>query len=373
MRNVQVFSRAALLLLLVRAAPASAAEVSAKVVDQLGRPVAGAVVEVYWMKPVAHGDFSDVSLLKMVSDASGAIKGTYDDKAVAAGESVWAKVSKEGYGGFSTSELLPEYVLSREFGPADLKRVAGLEGPPQVEELRELLAGDVGDSGVSFYEQVFVLEHRFRPALRELIQDAKVGRAASQVLGFIGAPEDVRLIVEKAPAPKQEFFENRWAYGVVTALLEPATEKEWAFLRSCALNELDDRWVDAGAIQTLKLIASPQSLQILKEVKQANSERATEADAAIRYIESKPPDLSDEDLVAAGKTVAQAIRLGKWKENRKPRYNEKGDKALVDCVFIDGVDMLVYTATFHKVDGRWKLRGVRETMQALLAKGQEGR
>jgi hypothetical protein len=150
-------------------------------------------------------------------------------------------------------------------------------------------------------------------------------------------------------------------------LLEPATEKEWAFLRSAALNKYDDRWVDAGAINALKLIASPRSLQILREAGKTNRERAEYVEHAIQYIESAPPSLSDEDLATAGKKVAEAIRIGDWKGNKEPRFNEAGDKALVDCHFIAGRYLLVYTATFHKVGGRWKLRGVRETMQALLA------
>ncbi len=372
MRNAQVFDRAALLLLLAFAVPASAAEFSAKVVDRLGRPVAGAVVELYWLKSVSDDDVREISVLKLVSDRNGVIKGTYDDNALPAGEEIWAEVSKDGYSGYSTTALLPEYVLERKFGPADLSRIAALDGKAQVDELRELLAGDFGDSGVGLFEQVFVQEHRFRPALRELAQDAKVGEVASELLAFIGVPEDVRLVVEHAPRPSRgDSFENRWAYGAVRSLLEPTTEKEWAFLRGCALNEYDDLWVDSGAIETLKLIASPKSLEILKEVEKANSDRASEVETAIRYIQSKPPSLSDEDIVAAGKRVAQAIRIGSWKENKQPQYSEKGDKALVDCEFIDGRDLLVYTATFHKVDGRWKLRGVRETMQALLAQEPE--
>ncbi len=221
-------------------------------------------------------------------------------------------------------------------------------------------------------EVVFVLEHRFRSALRALVPDAKVGTAAAQLLAFIGVPEDVRFVVDHAAPPKQGFFENRWAYGVVCALLEPATEKEWALLRSCALNEYDDLWVVAGAINTLKLIASPRSLQVLREVGKVNGDRAAYVESAIQYIESAPPSLSDEDIVAAGKKVAQAIRIGTWKGNKDPRFNERGDKALVECELVAGRDLLVYTATFHKVDGRWKLRGIRETMQALLAQEPEG-
>jgi len=81
--------------------------------------------------------------------------------------------------------------------------------------------------------------------------------------------------------------------------------------------------------------------------------------------------LSDEDIVVAGRKVAQVIKIGKWQGNKPPQYNEKKDKALVACEFIAGRDLLVHTATFHKVDGKWRLRGVRETMQALLAREPE--
>jgi len=355
------------LLLLLAPLPATASEFAARIVDGLGRPVAGAAVHVHWLKSESD-DVREVTLLELVSDAQGRVKGTYDEKSVPPDESIWIEMSKDGYSGFSTTDLRSEYVMGRDFGPADVRRIAMLDEKAQVQELRELLASDFDDSFEEGLEQlVFVQEHRFRSALRALLTDAQVGTAAAYLLAFIGVPEDLRLVIDHAPPPKEDFFENRWAYGVATALLEPATEKEWAFLRSAAVNEYDDLWVDAGAIQALKLIASPRSLQILKEVRQVNRGRAELIDQAIRYIESAPPPLSGEDLAAAGERVAQAIRIGDWKGNGAPRFNETGDKALVDCKFIAGRDLLVYTATFHKVDGRWKLRGVRETMQALLA------
>src|SRR5204863_7799723 len=118
-------------------------------------------------------------------------------------------------------------------------------------------------------------------------------------------------------------FEDRWAYSVVCAVLEPATEKEWTFLRNCAMNDYDDLWVDAGAIRTLKLIASPKSKQVLKEVGEKNKDRADSVEAAIKYIESAPAPLLDEDVVAAAKKVAQAIKIGKWQGNKPPQFNEK--------------------------------------------------
>jgi len=361
----------ALLLLPVQPATVSAADVSAKVIDRLGHPVINAVVDIHWLNSVLENDVLRVGLVKLVSDRNGIVKGTYDEASISSYEDILAEVSKDGYSGYSTPGLRPEYVMRRKFGAADVRRIAALDGKAQVNELRELLAGDFDDSGEGLNELVFVQEHRFRPALRALVPDAKVGTDACQLLAFIGVPEDVRFVVDNVPSPKGELFDNRWAYGVVCALLEPSTEKEWAFLRSCALNEYDDRWVDAGAIITLKLIASPRSQQILREAKKANNYRKDYIEKAIRYIESAPPSLSDEDIIAAAKKVAQAIKIGNWVGNKKSRFSEKGDKALVECEFSAGDDFLIHTATFHKVDGSWKLRGVRETFQALVVKRPE--
>ena len=44
----------------------------------------------------------------------------------------------------------------------------------------------------------------------------------------------------------------------------------------------------------------------------------------------------------------------------------RGDKALIDLVFLTSEDRLIYTATFHKIDGLWRLRGVRETLQQFM-------
>jgi hypothetical protein len=357
-----------LVLLVDRPTAVSAGDLTAKVIDRLGRPVTDAVVDIHWLKSVSKDDVRKIDLVKLVSDRDGIVKGTYDEKSVPKGEHIWVEISKAGYRCYSTAGLRPEFVLEREFGAADVRRIASLEGEAQINQLRELLAGDFEDSGPGLHELMFVQEHKFRPGLRALVDDPKVGIAAGQLLAFIGVPDDVRLFLAHAPPPKRKLFEDRWAYSVVCAVLEPATEKEWTFLRNCAMNDYDDLWVDAGAIRTLKLIASPKSKQVLKEIGEKNKDRADSVEAAIKYIESAPAPLLDEDVVAAGKKVAQAIKIGKWQGNEPPQFNEKKDKALVACEFIAGRDLLIHTATFHMVDGRWRLRGVRETMQALLAR-----
>jgi hypothetical protein len=358
---------ALLLLLTMRLPILCAANVSAKVIDKLGRPVANVVLDVHWLKSVSKDDVRSIPLVKLVSDKNGLAKGKYDETAIPQDEHVWVEISKPGYVTYSSSELDPEFVLKRKFDDADLARIAGLDGRAQVDEVREVLAGSFGDSGYGLDDCVFVHEQKFRPPLRALVSDPHVGISAGQLLAFIGVPDDIRHFLEHAPAPKPEPFENRWAYRIASALLEPATEKEWEFLRNCAANEYDDLWVDAGAIQTLKLIALPRCRQILEEVEARNETRADLIEGAIKYIESKPLSFSDLDLVIAGNQVAQAIKTGKWRGNKPPRFNENGDKALVECEFIEERCEFIYTATFHKIDGVWRLRGVRETMQGLLA------
>ncbi len=137
------------------------------------------------------------------------------------------------------------------------------------------------------------------------------------------------------------------------------------------MNKYNDRWVDAGAVRSLKLIASPRCQQILQEVRSKNEGRSISAANAIQYIRSNPPPLFDQNLVDLGKRLALVIQIGNWTGNKPPDYNESGDKACIDCEFIAGRDLLIHTATFHKVGELWIVRGVRETMQALLAKSSE--
>lgn len=221
-----------------------AADVTTKVVDCLGRPVANAKVDIHWLKSVSKNDVRKIKLVNVTSDRNGVVKGTYDETPVPKGEDIWVEISKPGYSGYSTTGLRPEFVLDRKFGAADVRRVARLQGVAQIEQLRELLAGDFEDSGSELDQVVFVREQKLRFGLRALVGDPKVGTAAGRLLALIGVPDDVRLFLDHAPPPKRELFEDRWACAIACALLEPATEREWNFLRNCAINDYDDLWED---------------------------------------------------------------------------------------------------------------------------------
>jgi hypothetical protein len=72
-------SIAILLLVGVGLMMACAVDVSAKVVDGLGRPVANALIDIHWLKSVSEDDVRKVDLAKFLSDRDGLVKGTYDD------------------------------------------------------------------------------------------------------------------------------------------------------------------------------------------------------------------------------------------------------------------------------------------------------
>jgi hypothetical protein len=248
-----------------------------------------------------------------------------------------------------------------QIGDPDVFRVAQLQGSLQQAALRGLLANRRDLS-----EAVFYYGDRLRPSLRGLLQDGEVGESAAWSLALIGEPEDVKAIIGSPPRPKKLAFASRWAYGVATSLLEPTSDSEWAFLQKCALNEFDDRWVDAGAIQTLKLIASPRSRELLEGAQRVNAYRLKSLTRALEYVDSGPLPLFGSDLQTLAEFVARTVVVGEWKGNSPARCNEMADKALVDFTFEAGMDRLTYTATFHKSDAVWKLRGVRETMQAFI-------
>ena len=354
------------LLLFLSVSPLLGKDFNVRVVDGLGRPVPDVVVDVHWLKKEKDGAVQKAELATVKTNQKGIAAGTYDEKAIPADESTWVELSKMGYSGYTSDRLENEFVLKREFKTKDLDQIAKLSEPERFRELEEVLAGDL--EGEDLESRAFANDELFRPPLRRLLDNPKVAPHAFSILAFIGVPEDVRLIVEKAPAPKKELFQDRWAYGVAAALLAPTTEKEWSFLRSCAFNEYDDLWVDAGAIQTLRLIASPKSREILEQIPTKNPDRSEAAEAAIDYIKANAARLSDRNLTNVAERVAKAVKIGSWKGNKPPTFNARGDKALVQCEFRAGRDLLVYTATFHRVGEAWVLRGVRETMQALLAK-----
>jgi hypothetical protein len=254
-------------------------------------------------------------------------------------------------------------IAAGQVSEEDVRRVSLLHGLAQRTALRKLLVADAEGT----YLEFFLYEGRLTRSLRSLLQDEKVGNQARWLITLVGDQEDLKFVVETAPAHWQRApLKTRWGYDVVCALLEPTSESEWAILRNAASGEFDDRWVDWGAIQTLKLIASPRSRQILEEARQRNEFRAKSIDKAIEYIEMNPPPFNGRNLKELAGRVAETIKIGDLEGNNAARYNQAGDKALIDFEFRTAEDLLTYTATFHKVGAVWKLRGVRETMQAFL-------
>jgi hypothetical protein len=232
--------------------------------------------------------------------------------------------------------------------------IAAIDGASRKKALRSLLSGDFLREHESL-GCLFYYGDRLLAPLHALLREPKFRERALAVLFLIDDPSVRSLLLIGPPS-----------YSAACMMLEPASEVEWAFLRKAALNGFDDRWIDYGAIQTLKLIASPRSRQILEEAGQRNPERAEEVATALAYIRSNPPPLSDGNVEALAKRTAEAVRIGKLEGVGRPQYNQRTDKALVDFQFITGSDRLTYTATFHKIAGVWRLRGVRETLQAML-------
>ncbi|MFN7936016.1 MAG: hypothetical protein U0R19_21985 [Bryobacteraceae bacterium] len=246
-------------------------------------------------------------------------------------------------------------------GQLALRRIAALRGPAQVRELRELLLHFPDEPAA--LDTFFYYERQLRPALRALLKDPQAGNLASAGLAFFGLPEDVASAFAASRLSLYGDGDPDWAYELVSSMLHPTSEAQWAFLRDAAMGQFQSGWLDAGAIQSLMLIASARSRGILEQVRQHNPRRRELAAEALRYVASNPRPLVDVDLTRLAERVARAVEIGEWQENGAARYNEARDKALVDCVFVAGLDRLHYTGTFHRVRGQWTLRGIRETLQ----------
>lgn len=295
-----------------------AKEVNTTIIDGLGRPVSNVQINIYWLKTITEDDVRRISLAKFKSDQNGQIKGSYDESSVPNGENIFYGVYKRGYKEYSSSNYKPQYVVKRKYKPFDLKTIVKLSGEKQIIHLRELLAGDYPDSNKPLEELVFAEEKKLRPALRSLISDPHVGLAVINLLSLIGVPEDLRLIVNNAPQPNDGVLGSRWVYHVVTALIEPSSDQEWAFLRESVLNKYKDRWVESGAIQTLRLIGTPVSRQILVEAALNNKNSTKDIQQAISYIDLKPESIADRSLINAGEKIARTLHVGRWRKTLSP-------------------------------------------------------
>lgn len=331
----------------------SGTDFSIRTVDGLSRPLAGVRVQVR-----VFCESGERSFLSFQSDKDGIIHGSYDERICKPSE---VSVGKDGYESYY-SGFREQYILERQFSAEEAQRIIKLDGDYELLELRELLAGADRFDNLIFYNEAHV-----RPALRILVRDPEVTTRARDLLATIAVPEDLHLILQLPPPPPESsaILPDRWRYWVVTALIGADTEDEWSFLEACAQNEFDDRWVDNGAIQTLRLTGTPRSRQILEQIRAKNPERARLIDRTLDYLKTNSAALAGPDLEALAKQVAHVLNIGTWEGNHAPRFNQAGDKALVDLTFATGADYLVYTATFHRINGTWILRGARETVQGF--------
>jgi hypothetical protein len=345
--------------------PPALADFSVQVNDGLGKPVPGVAVEVFRFMRETNGTETKILLGVATSGTDGLAKGQYAKSSIPTNQTFLVSLMKSGYSPV-TAAPQETYVMARIYRSNDVAQIAKLPYASLNEQLPELLAGEM-DSRWTMADVIFAHENDLHRALKRLVDDANVGRQAAEMLAYIGYPDDVRLLLGDAFLPTGNPAVNRWADAVASALLAPTTEREWSFLKSCAADDFGDQWVDEAGIRTLRLIASPKSLQILRDVRAINTNRVTEVDAGIAYINTHPAALTDASLSGAAEKTARGVSEGFWLGNEEPRYNEQRDKALVDINYVfGGTHYLVYTATFHHDAGLWKLRGVRETKDTLL-------
>ena len=281
-----------------------------------------------------------------------------------------------GYASYSSSQLEASHVVEKQTTQT-FRDIAALEPSLRRDALRELLGSEMDDDE-SPEQGAFYNEAELRAPLRALVEDPKVGRAAIHLLALIGDRSDLEFVLAHAPKiiPEDdeayEYWENRWAYSVATALVNPTSEAAWAFLEGCASGDYGDMWVDAGAIKALLLSDRAKATSILARVATRNEDRRSWIESTIASGKPPPPAaLADASLEASAAALAPALDVGRPQQIGAPRFNRGGDKALVDMGFTNGSDYLVYTATYHRdTDGLWHLRGVRETLQALMAEDE---
>ena len=173
------------------------------------------------------------------------------------------------------------------------------------------------------------------------------------VLRRVFGPSDLRRITKlSGQAQQTQLAELLGGDGELN--LEEFVFLNYRQLRKALRSLVLDPKVGTRAAQLLGVVAVPEDMRLLA--------------GANKSVDSEPLPISSTNLVEAGTALAKALNIEHWAGNREPRFNDESDMALIACEFVVGRCSETYTATFHQVGGIWKLRGVRGTSQALMAR-----
>ena len=314
------------------AAVAHGDDFSTRVVDGLGNPIAGVSVRLEVLCELPGGKVKSVTLAKFTTDAAGRVAGSYPGGKQCSELPPDVELRKEGFSGYSDTQFKPEYVLLRQVRSKDLERVVSLKGESQRLALRDVILGERNDdmAAKELDELLLSKTSQIHDALLSLTTDEHAKKQASELVAMLALPDDMARILPTPPSSQDgDAFDNRWIYSLVTGLIEPTTESQWELLKRAASGDYDDLWVDAGAIQTLRLNASSRSRSILQEVAAKNADRRKMIDRAVAYIDAGAKPVAEADLIEAGKKAAHAIGFSGWQGNKAPRYSESRDVALI--------------------------------------------
>jgi hypothetical protein len=251
-------------------------------------------------------------------------------------------------------------------------RAAKLRGNEQVRAVRAILDDAMEGRIVALLEleyAVFRHERSLRPALRETRSDPKISRLAIALLGMIGEREDIRRLARALGRTKDSLTLEALSRTVATTIPDSASDDVWTVLRKAAGNAYNNGWADAQAIRTLKLLASPESAEILQEARERNPYRVEAIDEALGYIRSDPVAIVGNDLEHLAERVLRIAARGEWSGSKAPIFNEERDKALIEFEYTTEDCRWRCVATFHRQDKLWRLRSVSESMHSQRLDG----
>lgn len=340
-----------------------AAEFEVQVVDVLKKPLNNVRIKCYVTVEQENGDVEDIVIARARTNSRGIAAGEYDETRVPPGQKIYLGLSKRGYPDNDFFALDKVLVYAKGYLDEDVDRALQLHPKKRSTAVRNILSEgywpDIGDN-------VFVRESELcRPMLQDFLNDKDVARSAASILVFMGYPEDIRTVLKKFPPRETRDYRNFLCSQIAYALFDPVTEEEWDFLRRCAIDEFQDGWADAAALQTLSLLDDTRRLDIFNEVKQKNRKRVS--DDLIARFNTAPPALMGEDISLLAGNISKAVSAGTWESNEEPRRNTPDTIALVDMFFRSGRCGYLYTAVFHRADNLWKLRGLHYQMHMTLA------
>ena len=327
-------------------------ELSGKVVDGLGRPLEGALIQFFCEDRYTN---ERMELPPFITDEKGFFLKTVDDKCVC--DTIM--VSKDGFSLSGRDKSSKVFVLKKNIIDVEsyITKLLQLEGEEFTQGVRELLGSSL--PGIRLHEALFPYQEHFVSTLRMLLHEPVFQQTAFRILCYFSYPEDIQQLLFMVNQ------EQRCDEFLAGTLLSPSQKEEGLYLQQCLAGDTPIL-MHENTILALTIRGEKNTLELLTRHPEKTHRFIRRA---IRWLDLHPQGLQSFSDLEKSAEAASEILL--FRENDRGKLtiskknittNHQNTKAIVPCIIYSGPQSgKGYDFVFHRIGGLWILKGIWNT------------